>query len=180
MQLDKLFNAPIPGANLTKNQKNYPWRRPPQFPDFDDAFEYFVDDTFSDKEKLGAMFMMADAKMSLVSMIQTLLVASVGNGKITPDMAILLAGPLYKVASKLMDISGVRYLTGFEDAAGIRAFLEEVGDTDFLAAPKAKAVTLTKAQEAEFEAMVEEVKAELPTGGLMGAPGKANDEEVTE
>ena len=35
------FDGPIPGANYTSDTKNYPWHRPPEVSDLDDAIELF-------------------------------------------------------------------------------------------------------------------------------------------
>ena len=36
-------NAPIPGANYTSDTRNYPWHRPPDITDLDEALEYIMD-----------------------------------------------------------------------------------------------------------------------------------------
>ena len=37
---DKNFDAPIPGENYTAETKNYPWHRPPDIVDYDEAIDF--------------------------------------------------------------------------------------------------------------------------------------------
>ena len=36
-------NAPIPGANYTSDTRNYPWHRPPDITDVDEALEHIME-----------------------------------------------------------------------------------------------------------------------------------------
>ena len=35
--MNRQFNAPIPGQSLTKTPNNYPWERPPEISNVDEA-----------------------------------------------------------------------------------------------------------------------------------------------
>lgn len=168
MKKAKLFNSPIPGENLTANTRNYDWHRPPQFSDFDDAFEHVIDDVIGNQDRLVAGITIARSGVSAVAIVQSLMLGLVSQGKISPDMSIILAGPVYKTLTKLFDTFGVDYLSGFESIEELQAYAKRLESGEVLEPKKAK--KLTKAQQEEMEAITEEAKetVEIPTGGLMG------------
>lgn len=168
MKKAKLFNSPIPGENLTANTRNYDWHRPPQFSDFDDAFEHVIDDVIGNQDRLVAGISIARSGVSAVAIVQSLMLGLVSQGKISPDMSIILAGPVYKTLTKLFDTFGVDYLSGFESIEELQAYAKRLESGEVLEPKKAK--KLTKAQQEEMEAITEEAKetVEIPTGGLMG------------
>lgn len=176
MKPSKLLKSPIPGENLTANSRSYPWHRPAQYVEFDDAFEYIVDDSLSDQEKLGAAILMLNNGISALAIVQTLLISKVAQGKISPDMSILLAGPVYKTFIRMMDAAGVMYLTGFDTTEELKAYAEKMKSGEFLSKPS-KQVKLTAEQEEEMQRITEEAMEELPVGGLMGVPATEEGEE---
>lgn len=169
MDVNKMFNAPIPGENLTSNTKNYPWHKPPQYSDFDDAFEYLADDIFADKEKMASIITLVSSGISAVALVQMLLINKVSTGRISPDMSLLIAGPFYKVLVRLLDAMGVEYMTGFDTTEELKAYAEKLKGGGILLKSK-KAPKLTDKQMKEMEEITEEVMEEIPVGGLMGAP----------
>ena len=173
----RLFRPEIPGENLTVDSRSYPWRNPPQYPDFDEAFEYVVDTKLSNQDSLAGGMTLMSQGMSALGAVQMMLVSMVSKGQVTPDMSLMLAGPVYKTFTRLMDAANVKYLSGFDTPDEVRAFAEYIkSDTQFDTSGKAPA--LSEEQEDEMERITEEVKEQLPTGGLMGAP--TGDEESVE
>jgi hypothetical protein len=177
MSPSKLLKAPIPGENLTVNSKNYSWHRPPQFPEFDDAFEFIIDDSLASQEKLGAAMLLLSNGLSALAVVQALMISKVGQGKISPDMSLLLVGPVYKTFVRMMDAAGVEYLSGFDSPEEVRSYAEKLQSREFLSKTKKKPVTLTQEQEAEMERIAEEALEKIPEGGLMGAPVSPKSEE---
>lgn len=174
MKTGNVFDAPIPGENLTKDTRGYSWHRPPQYTAFDDAYEYFAEEVLSDPKKLNAHAFMVENGLSLVGITQTLMIQAVGAGKISPDMTLMLAGPVYKTLGKLLDSIGVEYLTGFDSQETIREFANNLKTVS----PTKKAHKLTKAQEAEMERLNEEVQMLPPEGGLMGLGGPTDTVDI--
>jgi hypothetical protein len=168
MNKSKFFRAAIPGENLTANSKNYPWHRPPQITEFDDAFEYFVDNTLMDDKKFAAGVSLVTNGVSAVAAVQGLLLNMVARGVVSPDMTLLMAGPVYKTFTKMLDVAGVTYLSGFDTPEEVAAYAEKMGNMP--EAKQGKAPKLSAEQEAEMERITEEAKAEIPKGGLMGGP----------
>lgn len=164
MKTGNLFDAPMPGENFAKDTRGYAWHRPPQYPMFDDAYEYFAEEVLSAPKKLNVYAFMAQNGLSLVGIVQTILIQAVGSGKISPDMSLMLAGPVYKTLGKLMDSIGIEYLTGFDSQETLRIFAEKIKTVQ----PSKKTIKLTAAQEAEMDRLNEEIQALPPEGGLMG------------
>ena len=136
MKTSKLLSAPIPGENLTVNSKSYPWHRPPQFADFDDAFEHLVDDVLSVPNKMAAAILMTSNGISALAVAQTILISKVSQGKISPDMSLLIAGPFYKTLVRMLDAAGVVYMTGYDTPAEISAYAEKMKSGEVLNAAK--------------------------------------------
>lgn len=171
MQKSKLFRPMIPGENLTVNGKNYPWHRPPQYAEFDDAFEFFTDSVLGDHKRLSSLSLLASSGLSALAITQTLLIQSVGAGKISPDMSILIAGPVYKTLTKMFDSLGVRYLSGYDTPDEMADYLKYMESKQYLKEMgSASKFKLTKEQQNEMERITEEAMEEIPEGGLMGAP----------
>jgi hypothetical protein len=171
MNPTRFLKAPIPGENLTQDTRGYAWHRPPQFPDFDDALEYFIDTVLGDKERLLAGITLIGSGVSAMSALNTVLLNMVGAGKITPDMSLMIAGPAYKIFTNALDAMGIEYLTGFDTPDEMKALLSK----DPSERTK-ESTPLTAEQEAQFEKMQEELEdVRMPVGGLMGAP--AEDEQ---
>ena len=173
----RLFRPEIPGENLTVDSRSYPWHNPPQYPDFDEAFEFIVDDKLSNQKALSGAMMLLSQGMSALSAVEMMLIAMVSKGFITPDMSLMLAGPVYKTFTRLLDAADFKYLTGFDTPEEIREFAEYI-KTGQQFDTSGKGPKLTEEQRDEMERITEEVKEDLPTGGLMGAP--TGDEEEME
>lgn len=171
----RIFRPEIPGENLTADNRSYPWHNPPQFPEFDEAFEYVIDDKLSNQDALTGAMMLLSQGMSALGAVQMMLVSMVSKGKITPDMSLMLAGPVYKTFTRLMDAANVTYLSGFDTPEEVRAFAEYMkSDQQF--DTSGKAPKLSEEQQDEMERITEEVKADLPQGGLMGARSDSDED----
>ena len=72
----------------------------------------------------------------------------------------------------------VPHLSGFDTAEEIKIFLERSKSGDFLSGTKSKKLKISKAQREEMEHITEEVEAEIPSGGLMGAPTDTEQMEI--
>lgn len=178
MRSDRIFRTMIPGENLTAQSKNYAWHRPPQYAKFDDAYEWFSDEVFGDGERLSNISILLSGGLTALSITQTILVQAVATGKISPDMSIIIAGPVYKTLTRLMDLVGVPYLTGYDTPEEMQDFVDLMNSGEFFSSSKPKKLKVTKAQEKEMQQITEEVKAEIPSGGLMGAPDSSQKLDI--
>lgn len=173
-----LFNAPIPGENLTVDTRGYPWHRPPAHPSYDEAFEFFTDNLFGDATRLGNISLLVSNGISLLAVTQSIMLQAVSGGKITPDVSLLIAGPVYKTLSKILDKLGVKYLTGYDSEEELAEFARYVNSGEMLKSMETSKPVLTEKQEEEMEQITEELSEDIPTGGLMGA--RSEDETSIE
>ena len=90
------FDAPIPGENYTSDTKNYPWHRPPDFDDLDEAIEFTIK-KLSKKDAAFGLMTMLDMGHPITVAARTFVLSGIGDGRWTPDFAVLLAGPVARI-----------------------------------------------------------------------------------
>lgn len=174
----QLMKAPIQGENLTKNTLQYSWHRPPQFPKYDDAFRHYIDSIIANEEALSGGFSLVMSGMPATTAISSLLVKMVGDGKISPDMSLLLAGPAYKVFTRMLDYADIEYLTGFESTKETTEFFKKIKTTTPPTPSDEDQRPLPKDVIEESQDVAEKVN--MPTGGLMGAvPEDAEEPQMS-
>lgn len=174
----QLMKAPIQGENLTKNTLQYSWHRPPQFPKYDDAFRHYIDSVIANEEALSGGFSLVMSGMPATTAVSSLLVKMVGDGKISPDMSLLLAGPAYKVFTRMLDYADIEYLTGFESTKETTEFFKKIKTTTPPTPSDEDQRPLPKDVIEESQNVAE--KVDIPTGGLMGAvPEDAKEPQMS-
>lgn len=87
------FDGPIPGENFTADTKNFPWHRPPQYTNMDDAIEAVINKVMDD-EASDAFITMIEMGFSITDVAQLLVQSGISSGKWSVDFGILLAGPI--------------------------------------------------------------------------------------
>ena len=111
---DSIPTGPIPGANYTSDSKNYPWHRPPDITDLDEAIEHiFVRLVDTDAGKRYMSLIEVGTTISTITDIVVTL--AVGRGKITPDYALLLAGPVARMLEIMAKSYNISYDLGIEE-----------------------------------------------------------------
>lgn len=174
----QLMKAPIQGENLTKNTLQYSWHRPPQFPKYDDAFRHYIDSVIANEEALSGGFSLVMSGMPATTVVSSLLVKMVGDGKISPDMSLLLAGPAYKVFTRMLVYADIEYLTGFESTKETTEFFKKIKTTTPPTPSDEDQRPLPKDVIEESQNVAE--KVDIPTGGLMGAvPEDAKESQMS-
>lgn len=168
----RMMKAPIPGAHLTQDVRKKAWHKPPTYATFDEALEYFFDDVLAKENFMGGIASLTATNMPLTSIVSTMLLGHASKGLYSPDIALKLAGPVYKIISSLLDKFEVDYVSGFESAEELRSKLSDS------APAKVKGKALTPAQEAEVRAMADEATNDIPAGGLMGAPVEGDTMDI--
>lgn len=156
------FDAPIPGENYTSDTKNYPWHRPPDITDYDQAIEFSMERLT--EEEVGFTYMtMLEGGMSIATATDIFVTMGIANGKWTPDYAILIAGPVSRILEIMAKSYGIKAELGTESNMPrvTSAYLKAIREGDNQAAQEAAAAVQEEAGD---------IKAAMPTGGLMGAP----------
>jgi len=106
--------GPIPGENYTSDTKNYPWRQPPEFADIDDALDY-LSGRITQFKVANGLLTMAEMGMPLYKVANFVLISGVGEGKWTPDFALILAGPVTRMIELMCIGFDVDYDLGIYD-----------------------------------------------------------------
>lgn len=157
------IDGPIPGANYTSDTRNYPWHRPPEYSDYDDAIEYLIG-KINEPESQDLVMSLLALKMDVTSVVTSLLLQSISKGKIPIDLAILIAGPVARYISIIADEAGVKHKMTVQTAGKMRI------------TPTSLKMSLGiidggKAPAAPVKAPAAPVKEPAPAaGGLMGKP----------
>tara|TARA_R100000388_G_scaffold54426_1_gene40316 strand:+ start:980 stop:1498 length:519 start_codon:yes stop_codon:yes gene_type:complete len=102
------FEAPIPGQSLAgKELGAYPWESPPDFPDPNDAYLFFINRILDDQEILGDMARLLELGTPAEVLADGILFNAFQIGQITPDVTILLREPLQDLIKLVGEQAGV-------------------------------------------------------------------------
>lgn len=165
------IDAPVPGANLLADTRNYPWHRPPDITDYDEAVSYMIS-RISQEEQAELVYSLLQIDTTVTTVVSGLLMQSIAKGKIPIDLAILISGPVARYIEVIAQTNGYKYDMGTDTS-------DRVKITPTLL--KMAMGIVEDDEEEEMEATPEVVSA-IPEGGLMGAPTDqdkmtASDEE---
>ena len=170
MVIPQKFEAPITGENLTSDNRNYPWHRPPDIVDYDEAVESMIN-RISEPEDLEAIYALMDVGADVVTITTVILLTAIQQGRMGVDLAIQVAGPISRYIEIKAENANVDYEMGLEEkdrqpltATDLKKLLlvaEEEGIADIIPTPPQ-----------------EPVEEEMEQGeGLMSAPDEASPEE---
>jgi antitoxin component of RelBE/YafQ-DinJ toxin-antitoxin module len=153
------IDAPVPGANLLADTRNYPWHRPPDITDYDEAVSYMIS-RISQEEQAELVYSLLQIDTTVTTVVSGLLMQSIAKGKIPIDLAILISGPVARYIEVLAQTNGYKYDMGTDtsDRVKITPTLLKM------------AMGIVEDDEEEMEDTPEEVVSAMPEGGLMGAP----------
>ena len=105
------FEGPIVGENFLTDTRNYPWHRPPDLFDYDEAVSYMLS-KIDEQEQIELVFAMLGIDAKVTTVVSTLLLQAISKGKFTIDMAMLIAGPLARYIEIQAKNAGVKYDMG--------------------------------------------------------------------
>ena len=108
-------DGPIPGENFTSNTKNYPWHRPPEVKNMDEAVDLFIDRVVKDKKRGPGLMTLLEMGVPISTVTSIFVKQGIMGGKWTPDYAILVAGPIARIIEMMANSSGIDYVKGWED-----------------------------------------------------------------
>ncbi len=173
MVMPQKFDAPIPGENLTSDNRNYPWHRPPDIVDYDEAVEFMIN-KISEPEDLEGIFALMDLGADVVSITTVFLLTAIKQGRVGVDLAIQIAGPVSRYIEIKATNAEVDYELGLEDK-----------DRKPLTPTELKRLLLIAEEESESISDIIPAPPEEPVEGeeeegLMSAPDEASPEEQAE
>lgn len=159
------FSGPIPGENFTSDTKNYPWHRPPEYTDMDEAIEASFKKLTDDDNSIGILTML-EYGVTVAEVTDMFVTAGIGAGKWTPDFAILLAGPIAHIIYLMAKGYGVDCDLGLDtnDRPLTKAFFDGVERIN-----EKKAATA--GDEIDLASIQEQAEGIQPMSGEVEAPG---------
>lgn len=147
------LDKPIPGASLTVEPGSRPWEQPPSYVDVDEFLDTMFA-KFTEQEHAHRVFALMEAGLPIETLVRTTLTGAFAEGKITPDVALLAAGPM------------AGFFKIMADDAGIKA---QVREDPPKSTELADLMETIKKNEPELSAAESEApESDMPMGGLMG------------
>jgi len=169
-------DAPIPGENYTSDTRNYPWHRPPDITNVDEAIEYISTNLVETNDGMRYMAML-DVGIPVSAVTDMIVTMGVGDGKFTVDFAILIAGPVARLLTVMAKQYNIDYNMGLETGeivvtpAFFRAYMDQGGDES-----AAEQAVTEEADAIIAEGMGEDTPVE-DDGGLM-APAPQDEQNA--
>lgn len=114
MAVENVNSGPIPGENFTSDTKNYPWHQPPEFTDINKALD-MMGKKITNFKVANGLLTLVEMGVPLTRVGDMILTAGIGEGKWTPDFALLMAGPVVRMIELICLGFGVEYTLGFEE-----------------------------------------------------------------
>lgn len=102
------FNTGPPGHSLTEDNSKWPWGRPPEMVDPDQAMDSLVD-KLMDPRKKQEMFKLLMVGVSVEVIVEGMLFQAFRDGRFTPDVGLLIKGPLGIVIADMAEEDNIPY-----------------------------------------------------------------------
>ena len=102
------FNTAPPGHSLTEDNSKWPWGRPPEMVDPDQAMDSLVD-KLMDPRKKQEMFKLLMVGVSVEVIVEGMLFQAFRDGRFTPDVGLLIKGPLGIVIADMAEEENIPY-----------------------------------------------------------------------
>lgn len=111
------FGRPIPGQSLTTPPRNFPYERPPEITDPEQALQVHLY-RLSEDETMEDVLYYLELGVDLVTMVEGILRAGVMNGLHSIDVSLIIAPAIHEFIKVTADEVGIEYEEGFEDKEG--------------------------------------------------------------
>jgi hypothetical protein len=158
----KQFNAPIPGQSLTLEPKAYPWERPPEINDPEEAIQMHLT-RLTDPDMLeAALDAMELGELDIHTLTKGIMRGAVANGIHSIDVALIAAPVVHEYLRQAADAAGIEVDDGFEDKAA-----KEMRRQSVVAMKAKKKLSQGKPAAVAKEPVATEPVKEKPRKGLM-------------
>lgn len=111
------FERPIPGQSLTTPPRSFPYERPPEITDPEQALQVHLY-RLSDKETMEDVLYYLEQGVDLVTMVEGILRTGVMSGLHSIDVSLIIAPAIHEFIKVTADEVGLEYEEGFEDKEG--------------------------------------------------------------
>mgnify|MGYP003633602927 FL=1 len=102
------FNTAPPGHSLTEDNSKWPWGRPPEMVDPDQALDSLID-KLMDPRKKQELFKLLMVGVSVEVIVEGTLFQAFRDGRFTPDVGLLLKGPLGIIIADMAEEENIPY-----------------------------------------------------------------------
>jgi hypothetical protein len=116
-----------PGYSITQDNQNYAWGQPPQMVDPEEALNKAIS-SLNQKKTKREMMKMLIVGASVEVLVEGFIMQAFQDGKFTPDVGLLIKGPLAMVIAGMAEEEGVPYRLFENDDALER---DEMDDATF-------------------------------------------------
>lgn len=113
----KQFSAPIPGQSLTLEPKTYPWERPSEINDPEEAIQMHLARLTEPDMFESALDALELGELDISTVTKGILRGAVANGIHSIDVALIAAPVIHEFLRNAADAAGIEVDDGFEDKA---------------------------------------------------------------
>tara|TARA_R110000803_G_scaffold150021_1_gene215447 strand:- start:100 stop:645 length:546 start_codon:yes stop_codon:yes gene_type:complete len=172
-----VLDRPIPGQSLTDEPKNYPWERPPEISDPDEALSFYINKLENPDTLDGVMELLEDTRITLTGLVSGLTRLNTSRGVHGIDVGLIISPAIHEYIKRVADIVGIEYEEGLpkkgtdEETERKKSSIKALGmlaDAGIeLPSASAKVDTIPEGEVPEKDMEVKEVMAEEEPMGLM-------------
>lgn len=155
------FDGPIPGQSLTTQPKNYPWERPPETSDPDEAIVHHLT-RLAQPKVMDRVLDAVTAGLPVSMVTELVLTGAVAKGIHSIDISMMIAPVVHDYLVNLLEEEKVEYKEFFDDEED-GSIQENLAASQAIAGLKEKGMTSVEEEPMEEEPVVEE----KPKRGLM-------------
>lgn len=119
-----MFNGPIPGQSLTKEPKKYPWQRPPEIVDPDEAIMKHVENIESPEIRDNILFAL-EYGVPVKNLVKMLTTGAVAKGLHSIDVSLLISPVIHEYIVSLAEEAGVKFIEEFSREAEKKKGMEQ-------------------------------------------------------
>jgi len=141
---DFRFGRPVPGQSLTSEPGKYPYERPPEINDPEEALMYHLL-RLSEPQTMKAAFQTLEIGVDLVTLVEGLMRGAVSQGIHSIDVSMIVAPTVHEYIKDTADAIGIDYEEGLEE--------EDDGEASY---KTNRMVAMRKLRELGVEPMTEE------------------------
>ena len=105
--------AAVPGQSLTDYPKNYPWERPPELTDFNDAIKYHMD-RVSQEDVIDNVLDALEFGVPVKVLSESMMTGAVASGIHSIDVSLIAEPVIRSFIMKAADMAGVKYKETFK------------------------------------------------------------------
>jgi hypothetical protein len=158
------YGAPIPGQSLTTEPRGFPWERPPEIVDPEEAIQMHLSKIAEPKRLRAALDLIELEGMDIATLVKGRLRGAVSQGMHSIDVSLIIAPVLHDFIKQAAAVAGIEAEDGFENKAAEEAYKKaRIDGFSVKELAKTKPKQAVKEMEAEMEAMPEQT----PRKGLM-------------